>query len=320
MTPSIIVGIGEVLWDIFPDGPRFGGAPSNFACSTAELAQDAAQVFVVSAVGNDELGRRAIQSLAGHRVGVDNVQTHVKETGKVLVTLDATGIASYRFADDAAWDHLAWSDGLQKRAEGCDAVCFGTLGQRSGCAAETIQRFIRATPQHALRILDVNLRNPHVNDAVILDSLRLANTLKLNDEELPRLARLAGASGSDQDVMRSLAAQYDLQTVALTRGRRGAVIVSGNAVSELPAVPVDVADTVGAGDAFTAAMTLGLLAGHPVDCINRAAIAAASHVCSIAGATTAFPDRIRAAVLKALAPEAIDTAVLLAEESRGVQW
>ena len=120
--------------------------------------------------------------------------------------------------------------------------------------------------------------------------------------------------------MRSLAAQYDLQTVALTRGRRGAVIVSGNAVSELPAVPVDVADTVGAGDAFTAAMTLGLLAGHPVDCINRAAIAAASHVCSISGATTGFPERIRAAVLKALAPEAIHTGVLLAEESRGTQW
>jgi fructokinase len=297
-----IVGIGEVLWDIFPDGPRFGGAPSNFACSTAELALDVADVFVVSAVGNDELGQRAIDSLTRHHVSVEGVQRNSKETGRVLVELDSAGIASYRFAENSAWDQLVWTGTLQKLAAECDAVCFGTLGQRDNCSARTIRQFVRTTPKHALRILDVNLREPHVNDRVIRESLELANVLKLNEHELPRLARLQDVSGTDLEIMQRLASKYNLQTVALTRGQHGALIISGNQVSDLPAVPVVVANTVGAGDAYSAAMTLGLLTGNAVDAINRSAILAAAHVCSTPGATTQFPESIRGSVLTPTPP------------------
>ena len=287
-----VVGIGEILWDVFPDGPRFGGAPANFSCSTSELSRGAAGVLIVSAVGEDELGRKAIESLKQRGVDTSVLQVNQHPTGKVDVQLDDAGVASYHFADDSAWDHLAWNDALGKVAAKCDAVCFGTLGQRSETSRRTINQFVQATPESALRILDVNLREPFYDDSVILQSLALANVLKLNDDELPRLARINGLSGDDVDVMRQLAARHQLRYVALTRGAGGAAIVSQDEVSDLPGIPTEVADTVGAGDAFTAAITLGLLAGQDIDTVNRNAIAVASYVCSQPGATMTFPDEL----------------------------
>ena len=287
-----VVGIGEILWDVFPDGPRFGGAPANFSCSTSELSRGAAGVLIVSAVGEDELGRKAIESLKQRGVDTSVLQVNQHPTGKVDVQLDDAGVASYHFADDSAWDHLAWNDALGKVAAKCDAVCFGTLGQRSETSRRTINQFVQATPESALRILDVNLREPFYDDSVIQQSLALANVLKLNDDELPRLARINGLSGDDVDVMRQLAARHQLRYVALTRGAGGAAIVSQDEVSDLPGIPTEVADTVGAGDAFTAAITLGLLAGQDIDTVNRNAIAVASYVCSQPGATMTFPDEL----------------------------
>jgi fructokinase len=288
-----IVGIGEILWDVFPDERRFGGAPANFACSAAELAQDGANVFMVSAVGDDDLGREAIGSLALRGVRTSSVQVNRQPTGRVDVELDEAGVASYRFADDSAWDHLAWNDELQRLAARCDAVCFGTLGQRGEMSQQTIRTFIGNVPASALRILDVNLRKPFYNDDLIVESLKLANVLKLNDEELPLVARLSDCTGDAVEVMQQLARQYELRLVALTRGPAGAVLMSGNEVSDLPGVPVDVVDTVGAGDAFTASMTLDLLAGRRLEDVNKPAIATASHVCSQPGATMPFPDHLR---------------------------
>jgi fructokinase len=255
------------------------------------MAREAAEVFLVSAVGDDDLGRRALESLQQHGVNTTCVQTADQQTGQVLVELDAAGVASYRFAEDTAWDNLRWNDALQQRAVDCDAVCFGTLGQRSSCSRNTIRRFVGATPDAALRILDVNLRAPFFDDNVILDSLDLANVLKLNEDELPRLASLCSLSGDCVEVLRQIADRFGLQCVALTRGADGAVVLRGDHVSDLPGTPVEVADTVGAGDAFTAAMTLGLLADESVDQVNRSAIAAASYVCSQSGATPSFPRR-----------------------------
>ncbi|WP_182866533.1 carbohydrate kinase family protein [Rhodopirellula sp. JC639] len=287
-----VVGIGEVLWDVFPDGPRFGGAPANFSCSTSELSRGSARALMVSAVGDDELGRKAIESLKQRGVDISVVQTNPHSTGKVDVQLDDSGSASYQFAEDSAWDHLQWNDELSRVAAACDAVCFGTLGQRREQSRQTIRRFVNSTPESALRILDVNLREPFDDDAIIRQSLGLANVLKLNDDELLRLARLDGLTGGDVDLMQQLAQQHQLRYVALTRGDEGAVIVSEDAVSELPGIPTEVADTVGAGDAFTAAITLGLLAGHDIDTVNRNAIAVASYVCSQPGATMKFPDHL----------------------------
>ncbi|MCP4172888.1 MAG: carbohydrate kinase [Fuerstiella sp.] len=292
MKRHIIVGIGEILWDMFPDGPRFGGAPSNFSCSAAEIALGAAEVFMISAVGADDLGRQAVDALEQHGVDTTCVQIADQQTGQVRVELDPAGVASYRFAEDTAWDNLTWNHALQKLAHDCDVVCFGTLGQRSAGSRSTVQKFVRTTSENTLRILDVNLRSPCFDDDVILESLALANVLKLNDEELPRLASLCRVAGNDVEILHQFAVQHQLRCVALTRGADGAVIVYGDDVSDLPAMPTAIADTVGAGDAFTAAMTLDLLAGRNVAQVNQSAIAAASWVCSQSGATPAFPAKI----------------------------
>ena len=291
--PYQIVGIGEILWDVFPDGPRFGGAPANFACCVAEMAGDSAETCVVSAVGDDQLGSRAIESLQSRGVITSFVPANDRPTGRVLVELDNNGIASYRFDEDSAWDHIEWNDDLNNLASRCDAVCFGTLGQRNHVSGETIRHFVKGTPQSTLRILDVNLREPFFSDERILDSLKLANVLKLNSEELPMIAQLINLAGEEIDVMRQVVRMFNLRCVALTRGAGGAAIVSDDSVSQLPGAPVEVVDTVGAGDAFTASMTLDLLADVSLEEVNRNAITAASYVCSKPGATMSFPRHLR---------------------------
>jgi fructokinase len=280
-----IVGIGEILWDVFPDGPRFGGATANFACSAAGLGRDRVSVCMVSSVGQDELGTGAVDSLRRRNVNTSYVTTQDKPTGQVIVELDELGRASYEFAADTAWDNLTWSDDLTELARRTDVCCFGTLGQRSVRSRVTIQQFVAATTSTALRIFDVNLRPPFVSDAVLLDSLNLANVLKLNDEELPAVAELCGLSGTDEHVMRQLAGRFELRAVALTRGPNGAVLLQAGQISEHAGVETKVVDTVGAGDAFTAALALGLLDGNDLSEINEAACSAAAFVCSQSGAT-----------------------------------
>lgn len=287
-----ITAIGEILWDVFPDGPRFGGAPANFACSAAELGQTKARVKIVSAVGDDEPGRQAIDVLADRGVCTDAVQVSRFPTGRVDVQLNPAGAATYQFAENCAWDHLAWNPQLAQLAGSCDAVCFGTLGQRGSESQENIRAFVRATPDTSLRILDVNIREPFISDELILASLDLASVLKLNDEELPVIGRLCDASGSEIEIMQQIARRFNLRTVALTRGAAGAAIVCPGAISEQPGSRVDVVDTVGAGDAFTASMTLSLLAGDGPETTLRKAIATASWVCSQPGATMSFPQQL----------------------------
>jgi len=286
-----IVGLGELLWDLFPDGPRFGGAPVNFACHAAALGAD---VRVVTSVGNDALGREALQALASHGVKTDGVAIcDGAPTGTVQVTVDAVGKATFTFAPDVAWDHLHWSDGLVRLAANCDAVCFGTLAQRNAESRKTVQRFVGATRASALRVFDINLRPPFYSTEVIRESLALANVLKLNDDELPILATMFEMTGNDVEMLTRLARRFDLQLMALTRGSKGAILVRDGEISEAPGLPVTVKDTVGAGDAFTAALVLGLLRNDPLDHINRRACAVAAHVCSKAGATPALPDELK---------------------------
>ena len=291
MNPNpVIVGLGEVLWDILPDGPRFGGAPANFVCSAAGLARGQFEVAMASAVGVDELGQRAIAALVYHQVDAKAVAQVNYPTGQVHVRLDNQGHATYEFAKDTAWDQLEWSIGLEELVLRSDVVCFGTLGQRSNKSLATIRRFVDATRPTTLRILDINLRPPFYTDAVILDSLRLANVLKLNDEELPVLARLTGLTGTPTDMLKQLAKQYEFQVVALTRGANGAILMRGDEICECPGVKTKVVDTVGAGDAYTAALAIGLLNGLEFETINRTACEVAAYVCSQSGATPKMPD------------------------------
>ncbi|MEZ6063169.1 MAG: PfkB family carbohydrate kinase [Planctomycetaceae bacterium] len=286
--PPVIVGLGEVLWDVFPTGPRFGGAPANFACASAGLSP-AAKVSMVSGVGRDELGRQARRELQDRSVETTYLAESDRPTGTVHVELDDAGHADYRFADNTAWDCLTWSAVLNDLAAATDAVCFGTLGQRSDASRLTIQQFVKSVPNASLRILDINLRPPFFTGDVILESLALANVLKLNDEELPVVARLCGVSGTDAQIVRTLSETFGLRAVAVTAGAAGAMLLVDGELRELPGVTVSVVDTVGAGDAFTAATTLGLLAGRSADDILQHAVKVAAFVCTQRGATPAFP-------------------------------
>ncbi len=286
-----VVGLGEVLWDVFPDGPRFGGAPANFACHAAMLGAD---TFVVSQVGTDELGDRALAALAEHGVHTDAIgRTPDRPTGTVQVALDALGKPTFTIIEDVAWDSIPWSFTLAFLAGRADAVCFGTLAQRDETSRQTIRQFVNGTGPDCLRIFDVNLRPPFFDPQIVLDSLPLANVLKLNDEELPIIARMLNRTGSEIEVMAELRARYLFRLVALTRGARGAMLLSDAGTWEGAAPLVQVRDTVGAGDAFTAALTLGLLRGKELGAIGRHAIEVAAYVCTQAGATPRLPESLR---------------------------
>ncbi len=284
MKRPVVAGIGEVLWDIYPDAAHFGGAPANFASHAAILG---AESWIVSAVGTDSLGDKALGVLSDLGVRCSTVgRDSDYATGQVFVTLDARGVPQYEIASDCAWDHLAWSDDLAAFAERCDAICFGSLAQRSPESRATIRRFAQTVPRAALRMFDVNLRQSFYDRDTIDTSLRLASAVKLNDEELPVVARLLGIGGREpRDMMRKLMNEYDLQLGALTRGPAGALLLDDQNDDDSPAPATVVINTVGAGDAFTASLVVDFLRGLPLAEINRRANAVASLVCSQPGAT-----------------------------------
>ena len=286
-----LAAIGEVLWDVYPDAARFGGAPANFACHAAALGADA---VLVSAVGTDDLGDRALETLTRHLVDADGVvRDRDHPTGQVTVTLDRTGRANYEFAEDSAWDHLRGSEAVESTARQADAVCFGTLAQRSPESRDTIRRFVEHTPAGTLRMFDVNLRQ-NFYDADTLDaSLKLATAVKLNEEELPIVARLCGVMGVNaRGMLRGLVERYELWIAALTCGSNGALLMTQDQESRCPALPTTVVDTVGAGDAFTATLVMDCVHGVPLGEINQHANAVASFICSQAGAVAPLPSQL----------------------------
>ncbi|MEE2712773.1 MAG: PfkB family carbohydrate kinase [Planctomycetota bacterium] len=285
----VIVGLGEALWDVFPDRECFGGAPANFACMAAELGGDRAEVHMVTGVGDDDRGRRALDVLCERRVGTSCVKTTGHPTGCVDVNLDGDGRPIYAIAPDAAWDHVPWLEDVAALAHRTDLVCFGSLAQRASESRKTVRAFVESTPPSAFRILDVNLRLPHDDREVVLESLERANVLKLSDEELPVISAWCGVEGKPVEALAELGRRHDLVAIALTRGARGALLLRGDEVSDCHGVTVDVVDTVGAGDAFTAAFAFGLLSGEDLDAVNRRACEVASYVCTQPGATPALP-------------------------------
>ena len=294
-----IVGVGEILWDIFPDATKFGGAPANFACSTASLKTIPSQVYLLSAVGNDSLGQKAIQSLKNRGVCSNAIQQNNKATGQVNVTVDQHGIASYEFASDTAWDNLQWSDDLPELAANADAVCWGTLGQRSQASQNVIQKFVSSTKPDCLRVLDINLRTPFWTESLLQNSLPMANVLKCNEDELPVLRKILDIQGDDHAVMLQLQERFSLEMVVLTRGAHDSILVQKTEAtqttetSQLPSISTQVVDTVGAGDCFTAAIVLGMLNKMKLHDLHRWACQVSAYVCSQAGATPKIPDNLQ---------------------------
>lgn len=279
----VVVGIGELLWDELPSGRRMGGAPANFAIHARSLGADG---VVASCVGDDEAGREILGLLRGASVDIQYVAVDVAHpTGKVTVDVDERGDPVYTFHKDAAWDHIPASSRLDALAARADAVYFGTLAQRSKTSRETVETFLCAVPDKALRIFDVNLRWPFYDRGVIESSLEVANVLKINSEELDLLADLFAPELDRSRVPAELARVFDLKLVAVTLGSKGSILCRGGALYRHPGFVVDVVDTVGAGDAFAASLAVGMLEGRDVEQLNVDANRAAAYVCTQPGAT-----------------------------------
>ena len=305
--PPVILGIGELLWDVLPDGVRLGGAPANFAVMAGRLGNRAA---ILSRIGRDDLGRQAIDRLKSMPVETNLIQvdaTH--ETGRVRVSFEGDE-PHYTIHKPAAWDFLELSEEWIKLIERADAICFGTLAQRDPKSRQTIQSLVAQTSAACVRVFDVNLRAPFYSAEVIMESLELASVVKLNDAELPLVHDLleldlnaapmdgphAGTDLIRLAAERLLARYPTLQMVAITRGARGSLIVTRDEWNGHRGFPVKFADGIGAGDAFTAALIHYMLRGAGLATLNEAANRWGSWIASQSGAMPALPDSARDAI------------------------
>jgi fructokinase len=307
--PKVIVGLGELLWDLLPEGKQLGGAPANFSVMSARLGNRA---VIASRLGNDALGREARKYLAPLPADPDSIQEDAKHpTGSVGVTLTA-GQAEYVIHEPVAWDFLEFTPDWKKLATEADAVCFGTLAQRDPVSRKTIHAFLAATRRDCVRVFDVNLRKPFYTRGVLEDSLGKATILKLNDAEMPevlKLLKLAGADTAagepDPSTLRkgaqALLEEFPLQLVCITMGGSGSLLVTREIFDQHPGIPIQVVDTIGAGDAFTAALTSYYLQGAPLPVLNEAGNRWGSWVASQAGAMPALLDEKREEIQRTIA-------------------
>ena len=300
--PHLILGIGELLWDLLPEGAFLGGAPANFAVMAGQLGNRA---VLLSRIGRDELGRKAVERFDSLPVEARFLQVDpARETGRVTVAFEG-GEPHYTIHQPAAWDFLELTGEWMELAEMADALCFGSLAQRSRESRQTIQALAARTSALCARVFDVNLRAPFYSAEVIQQSLELATVLKMNDAELPRVLALLGlkvenelAPGPSrltderQGAARLLREFPLLQMVAVTRGAHGSLLVTRKAWHEHPGIPVKVADAIGAGDAFTAAMIHYLLRGADLATLNEAGNRWGSWVSSQSGAMPPLPGAV----------------------------
>jgi fructokinase len=290
MKPKVI-GIGELLWDMLPTGRRMGGAPANFACHAKALGADAA---VVSRVGADDSGAHLLEKLSLLKVSSEGVTVDPQNpTGTVEVSLGSDGQPCFKIVPGVAWDYMAATPALMSLVAGADAVCFGSLGQRSASSCEAIRHLVSVTPAHALRVFDVNLRGDFFSAEILDESLKLANICKLSDAELPVIAGMLGLGGNARGQIHELIARYGLRLVVYTRGHAGSVLTDGKHWCEHPGVPTEVRDTIGAGDSFTCTVVMGLLQGWPLERISEIANTVAAFVCSRDGAVPELPGELR---------------------------
>lgn len=287
MKQFFIAGLGEILFDVLADSEEIGGAPVNFAYHAGRLGADGA---AISTIGDDDRGRRACNELMNRDLCLSGMSIDREHaTGYVEARLDDQGVATYYFPDDIAWDHLKLNDTAMNFATQVDAVCFGTLAQRSGESRKAIQTFLDAAPQ-ALKVYDMNLRQDFYSKKIIAESLERADVLKLNDDEIKVVASMFSLEGCERDMLKKLHEDFKLKCSVLTRGDKGSLIISAEGEVEHPGIAVkEIADTIGAGDSFTASVVIGLLLGHSLAEISEHANKLAAHVCTCKGAMPAIP-------------------------------
>ena len=303
--PRLVLGLGELLWDVLPEGPRLGGAPANFAVMAGRLGNHAA---LLSRIGRDDPGRTAVDRLDPLPVDASLLQVDpVHETGRVTVYFE-DGQPRFTIHQPAAWDFLELTDEWVQLAEQADALCFGSLAQRCRESRQTIQTLVAQSSSACIRVFDVNLRPPFYSSEVIQESLELATVVKMNDSEAPLvlgLLGLAAEEGTAEDELRLGAERLlgefpSLGMVAVTRGVNGSMLVTRDEWHAHPGIRVKVADTIGSGDAFTAALTHYMLRGADLATLNDAGNRWGAWVASQVGAMPALPDKVRDSIAAAI--------------------
>ncbi len=284
----VIVGLGEILWDMLPGGKQLGGAPANFAYHAGLLGADSC---IVSSVGRDDLGQEILDQLNTLKLKTDYISTDpIHPNGTVSVKLDPKGHPEYTIHQDVAWDFIPFPEKTKDLAGKADAVCFGSLAQRGKVSGASVKSFLENTRNDCLRIFDVNLRQQFYSEDIIRRSLMLASVLKLNDEELLIVAEMLSCKGDEKQITRELMKAFSLKLVALTKGENGSMLISVEDESFFRTEPVKVEDTVGAGDSFTAALAVDILKGLPLGEIHRHASELSAYVCTCRGATPEVPE------------------------------
>ena len=287
---KFVIGIGEALWDMLPEGKKLGGAPANFAYHACQFGLEG---MAVSAIGQDSLGEEIVEALEAHHLPyhLDRVEY---PTGTVQVTLDPQGVPQYEIKTDVAWDNIPYTKELAALAADCKAVCFGSLAQRNAVSRESIGLFLQAVPEDCLKVFDINLRQDFYNREVLVESFRRCDILKINDEELVVISRMFELPGlSLEEKCRSLIKTYNLQMLILTCGVNGSYVFYEGGMSFLDTPKVTVADTVGAGDSFTGAFVGSLLNGKTVPEAHETAVKVSAYVCTQSGAMPEVPDTLK---------------------------
>lgn len=283
---NIVVGLGEILWDVFPERKVLGGAPANFAYHISQFGFNG---YAVSAIGNDLLGKEILQSLEDKRLNY-LLETTDFPTGTVQITLSGAGIPQYEICENVAWDNIPFTPRTENLAKNAQVVCFGSLAQRSEVSRQTIQRFIKTMPEDSLKIFDINLRLEYYTKEVIHESLQLANIMKLNDEEVIKISKVFDWQGTEEEICKKLLHTYGLKILILTKGTQGSYVFTPEITSFMPSPKVHVADTVGAGDSFTASFIAGYLNGQSIENAHQLAVEVAAYVCQQHGAMPKLAD------------------------------
>lgn len=296
MENTIVVGMGEALWDVLPEGKKIGGAPANFAYHVSQFGLNSR---VVSAVGDDKLGMEILDNFREKKLNT-MVEIVPYPTGTVQVELDNEGVPCYDIKEGVAWDNIPYTPALEDLAKHTTAVCFGSLAQRSVVSRETINRFLDTMPaENTLKIFDINLRQGFYTKEILCNSFRKCNVLKINDEELVTVSRMFGYPGIDlQDKCWILLAKYNLKMLILTCGVNGSYVFTPGEVSFVETPKVEVADTVGAGDSFTAAFVASILSGLFIGEAHKLAVETSAYVCTQNGAMPVLPQSLKDRVVK----------------------
>ena len=287
-----VVGLGEVLWDVLPEGKKLGGAPANFAYHAGQfLGMD--NTVAISALGEDKLAEETIEALKNNNLNSLMPQVPYP-TGTVQVQLDEQGVPTYDIKENVAWDNIPFNNDIQDIAHNCRAVCFGSLAQRNVVSRETIQKFLEATPADCLKIFDINLRQQFYTKEVIRESLQHCNILKINDEELVLIGRMFGYPGLNiENKCWLILGKYNLDMLVLTCGTNGSYVFSPGQMSFQETPKVQVADTVGAGDSFTGSFVGSILNGKSIPDAHQTAVEVSAYVCTQNGAMPEIPQRLK---------------------------